>query len=60
MKFRQYLRERKDFLTRPKEAPKPIKYKPIIIRTKETTKYERGVDDDEIKSGYSEISDFAF
>ena len=39
---------------------KPKKYKPIVIRTKDHIKYDKGVDDSEIASPYAELSDFAF
>lgn len=36
------------------------KFKPIIVKTKSLTKYEKGVEESEINSQYSKMSDFAF
>lgn len=36
------------------------KFKPIVVKTKSMTKYEKGVEDSDIDSQYSKMSDFAF
>ncbi|KRX08049.1 hypothetical protein PPERSA_06227 [Pseudocohnilembus persalinus] len=58
--FKKYLQEKAENIENQVNKKPPQKYKPIIIKTNDKTEYEKGVDDSEIGSDYSELSDFAY